>query len=272
MSVGEQQAWDCLRSMKDPTTHTDIVSLGIAKAVQVDNDTVTVHLAPPEGDPYQHEALAAAIRRELSAIDGIENVVVKWPKSSAVVSNGSSSINEDGNNGSSEQSPLHLPILEDTSNPEMDAMNASLGRLGVAPEAGYGAGGPEEPPSPVSDLDHNRYEEWPPVFQWEIDPGDPTLISGEEHVQMGDWEYDIWWQSHPVGLIYASIQAMDEDNKTGGPERQHPVGRNVVVNLVFDRKRDGIIAIYGSATDFRPFVEAFRVGCKLEEQTKESKA
>lgn len=268
MSDNEQQAWDRLRVMKDPTTHTDIVSLGIAKDVQLEDDTVTVLLAPPEGDPYQHEALAVAIRRELGAINGIENVVVKWPKPGAVTSNGNSL----GNGDSSEKSPLHLPILENASNPEMDAMNASLGRLGVAPEAGYGAGGPQEQPSPVSDLDHNRYEDWPPVFQWEIDPADPTLISGEEHVQMGDWEYDIWWQSHPVGLIYASIQAMDDDTKTSGPERQHPVGRNVVVNLVFDKKRGGIIAIYGSATDFRPFVEAFKIGCKLEEQAKESKA
>ena len=272
MSANEQQAWDCLRSMKDPTTHTDIVSLGIAKDVQLDEDTVTVQLAPPEGDPYQHEALAAAIRRELSAINGIENVVVKWPKSSAVVSNGSSGNNGDGNNGSEEKASLHLPILGDTANPETDAMNASLGRLGVAPEAGYSPDGPEGLASPVSDLDHNRYEDWPPVYQWEIDPADPTLISGEEHVQLGDWEYDIWWQQHPVGLIYASIQAMDEDTKTNGPERQHPVGRNVVVNLVFDKKRGGIIAVYGSATDFRPFVEAFKKGCKLEEQAKESKA
>ena len=38
----------------------------------------------------------------------------------------------------------------------------------------------------------------------------------------------------------------------------NPAGRTEAVNLVYDRKRSGIVAIYGTVKDFRPFVGAFR--------------
>ena len=71
--------------------------------------------------------------------------------------------------------------------------------------------------------------------------------------------------SHPAELVYVSIQAMGEE-QASGPERQHPMGRNVVVNLVYDRRREGIAAIYGTARDFRPFVDAFREAFGLDEE------
>ena len=48
------------------------------------------------------------------------------------------------------------------------------------------------------------------------------------------------------------------------------MGRNVVVNVVYDRRREAVVAVYGTARDFRPFIEAFSLGCKLEEHAKES--
>ncbi len=256
----EQSAWDCLRSMKDPGSRRDIVSLGLAKDIELTGRILTVHLAPPSGDAYRHEALATAIRRDLGALEDIDRVIVTWAKPRP----------GKGENGSPPRSPLHLPILNDVANPEFDAMNASLGRAGIAPGAGYGDGGPEQLPSPESEIPNDRYEGWPPVFQWEIDPADPSLSSGESHVRIGDWEYDIWWQAHPADLIYASIQALADDTIISGPERQHPMGRNVVVNLVYDRRREAVIAVYGTARDFRPFIEAFSMGCGLEQHAKES--
>ncbi len=260
MGTNVEQAWDRLRAMKDPTSQRDIVSLGLARDVNLAKGVMTVQLMPPSGDAYGHEALATAIRRELGDLEGADRVVVSW----------ANPVSDNHGVSSAEMSPLHLPVLDNGGGPEFDAMNASLGRAGIAPGAGYGEGGPEQLPSPESEIPDDRYEGWPPVFQWEIDPADPTLVSGEEHIRIGDWEYDIWWQAHPADLIYASIQALADDTVTGGPERQHPTGRNVAVNVVYDRRREAVIAVYGTARDFRPFVEAFSMGCKLQEHAKES--
>ena len=159
--------------------------------------------------------------------------------------------------------PLQAELLADGVVPQADEIGAALERVGVAPDAGYGEAGPDPLPSPGSLAPEDRYTGWPPVFQWEIDPADPSLESGEVSVKLGDWEYEVWFQAHPAGLVYVSIQAMDSD-PGGGPERQHPLGRNVVVNLVYDRRRAGVVAIYGTARDFRPFVEAFRIACALD--------
>ncbi len=161
--------------------------------------------------------------------------------------------------------PLQAELLEENKVPEVDEMGVALHRMGVAPEAGYGEVGPEPLPSPMSDDSGDRYLGWPPVFQWEMDPGDPSLESGEASVRIGDWEFEVWFQVHPGDLVYASIQAMEGD-PAEGPERRHPVGRNVVVNLVYDRRRSGVVAIYGTARDFRPFVQAFRIAGKLGDE------
>lgn len=164
--------------------------------------------------------------------------------------------------------PLQAELLAEGVVPEPDEIGASLRRADIAPEAGYDEDGPAQSPSPEALAAQDRYEGWPSVFQWEINPADPSLESGESHLTMDDWDYDIWWQLHPVGLLYASIQAL-RDDPAAGPERQHPVGRNVVVNLVYDQRRAGVVAIYGTARDFRPFVEAFRIACNIERQSEE---
>ncbi len=164
--------------------------------------------------------------------------------------------------------PLQAVLLEQGVLPDPDEMGVSLRRADLAPEAGYYEDGPLQIPSPEVLAPQDRYEGWPPVFQWEIDPTDPSLQSGETHLTMDDWEYDVWWQVHPAGLVYVSIQALRGD-PAAGPERQHPVGRNVVVNLVYDQRRAGVVAIYGTARDFRPFVGAFRRGFSLEKELEE---
>ena len=165
--------------------------------------------------------------------------------------------------------PLQAELLEEGFVPQTDEIGAALQRAGVAPDAGYGEAGPDPLPSPESLTPQECYTGWPPVLQWEIDPGDASLDSGEASVRLGDWEYEVWFQMHPAGLVYVSIQAM-RDDPAAGPERQHPLGRNVVVNLVYDRRRAGVVAIYGTARDFRPFVEAFRIGCGLDDEPRQA--
>lgn len=258
-------AWDRLRSMKDPETHRDIVTIGLVQDLKVEGDIARVLLSPPIKEAFRHEALAAAIRRELGAVEGIETIKVTWSKDDPAA-------HACGCGGDGDGSCLELPVLgnaEPETPFETDPMDPAFRRFNIAPDSGYHEGGPEQLPSPKAPLPFEGYTAWPPVFQWEIDPGDPTRESGEAHVRIDDWEYEIWWQGHPADLVYASIQALGDDTVTGGPERQHPTGRNVVVNLVYDLRREAVIAVYGTTLDFRPFIEALRIGCNLEQHTKE---
>ncbi len=255
MGCSEQKAWDLLRSMKDPVSRRDIVSLGVVKHLEVAGRDITVHLEPAGGDKYRLEALAAAIERELAGLEGAGRVVVTGAAPAAGVARPGAAM-----------APLHLPVLNNS------PADAAMSRADMAPAAGYGPDGPKPLPSPELEIPNDRYESWPPVYQWQIDPKDPEMVSGESHVTLGEWEYDIWWQEHPAGLVYAAIQALRDDTMTSGPQREHPMGRNVVVNIVWDDRRRAVVAVYGTARDFRPFIEAFRVGCGLEEHAQETEA
>jgi len=97
-----------------------------------------------------------------------------------------------------------------------------------------------------------------PVFQWEVDPRDDALPLGQAQSERDGWQFRMWWQEHPSGLVYASVQALRADPEKGdGRARAHPVGRAVAVNLVYDTERRAVAAVYGTARDFRPFVAAF---------------
>ncbi|MDP6601637.1 MAG: iron-sulfur cluster assembly protein [Phycisphaerales bacterium] len=234
-----------LESMQHPRQQGDVVTTGFVDTVKCDGGHVRVVLAEPDGEAFEHEALAGAIRRELTMLDGVDQVTVTWPRPEAT--------------GQQDDiaAGIPLPVLTETET----AMHAA----GIAPEAGYGECGPERLPSPEADLPDERWEGWPPVFQWDIDPHDSTIESGEASVRIGEWQYEIWFQKHPEALWYVAIQALQDDTATDGPQRPHPMGRNVVVNLVFDFRRNAVVSVYGTARDFRPFIEAFRMGCGLEE-------
>ena len=104
-----------------------------------------------------------------------------------------------------------------------------------------------------------------PVLQWEIDPNDPDAKSGTANLVIGDWDFRVWWQVHPRGLVYASIQAMRDDwVEHEGAARSHPVGRSEAVNLAYDAERKAVVAVYGTVRDFRPFVDAFYRGYVLK--------
>ena len=133
-------------------------------------------------------------------------------------------------------------------------LRPTLPRADRAPEAGYRDQGPAQFEGP----EFTEEGEQLAVFQWDIDPHDPAAESGEMNIELGDWEFRVWWQIHPERLVYASIQAMRGDwVEHAGTARAHPVGRSEAVNLVYDRDRKAVVAIYGTVRDFRPFVDAF---------------
>jgi metal-sulfur cluster biosynthetic enzyme len=245
-----------LASLRDPKTKADLMTAGLVTDVAVDESIVRVELCSPEGDTFEHDALASAIKRELGGIEGVDRVRVSWPtEGTCGCGNAIGSCNEQS---------LSLPVL--------DPDNARLQQAGIAEDSGFGEGGPEPLPSPEMDLPNEHWDGWPTVPQWDIDPTDATLTSGEEHVRLEGWDFEIWWQQHPDELMYVAIQAMSDDTVTEGPERKHPIGRNVVVNLVYDQRREAVVAVYGTARDFRPFIEAFRIGCGLSPQSQEIEA
>ncbi len=245
-----------LASLRDPKTKTDLMTAGLVTDVAVDESIVRIELSTPEGDTFGHDALAAAIKRELGGIEGVDRVRVSWPKESTCGCGSTS--------GTCDDQALSLPVL--------DPETARLHQAGIAEDSGFGEGGPEPIPSPEMDLPDEHWDGWPSVPQWDIDPTDATLTSGEEHARLEGWDFEIWWQQHPDELMYVAIQAMSDDTVTEGPERKHPIGRNVVVNLVYDQRREAVVAVYGTARDFRPFIEAFRIGCGLSPQSQEIEA
>ncbi len=153
--------------------------------------------------------------------------------------------------------PLQAELIEDGIDPDPDLLHEALPRADMAPQAGYREDGPEPLGGPDFKADSTSLK----VFQWEIDPQDAGAESGTANVDMDGWEFHVWWQVHTARLVYASIQAMREDWASPvATARPHPVGRSEAVNLVYDLDREGVVAIYGTVKDFRPFVEAFHKG------------
>lgn len=157
--------------------------------------------------------------------------------------------------------PLQDEVSHDGGVFDPDPMIAATLRPDLAPGAGYGEDGPSPLGGPMGDRASTSWQGKSPVFQWEVNPVNSTLQYGESEVERDGWIFRMWWQVHPAELVYASISAIAEEGEEARPfARRHPVGRNVAVNLVYDLRREGVVAVYGTALDFRPFVEVFLEG------------
>ncbi|MBT5408783.1 MAG: iron-sulfur cluster assembly protein [Phycisphaerae bacterium] len=243
MSCTEKAVRTALNELADPRSGDNLLSTGIVENVTIEAENVSITLQNPGHEDFEHQALAGAIKRQLQPLEGVQSVSVAWEKPTRA------------------QMPVHhgrdgiaLNVLSDT--------DTCMG-TGVAKDIGYGEFGPDQILSPEMDIPNEAWEGYPPVMQWDIDPTNTEYESGEATVSLLDWQFEIWWQIHPSELMYVAIQAMHEDEINEDNERKHPVGRNVVVNLVFDQKREAIISVYGTARDFRPFIEAFQVACDI---------
>ena len=97
-----------------------------------------------------------------------------------------------------------------------------------------------------------------PIFQWEIDPTDTERPCGSAEIKYLGWDFRMWWEKHPAGLIYASIQATrgsrELDWQGGWASPPHST---LALTLVYDEQRQGIISIQGNARNSRPFIDAF---------------
>ena len=234
-----------LRTVLVPGSRRNIVAAGFVKDIEVEDARVTVHFAPNTRNQMKVDRMEADIRDTLGSEERFEQVEVRrhqpFADSGALSTGGTTPAPEiRGDNGTA---------------PE------EMRRPDMAPRAGYDEDGPASLGGPRSDA----YEGELAVLQWEIDPHNAAAKSGTANLEIGDWEFRVWWQVHPARLVYASIQAMREDwVEHDGAARSHPVGRSEAVNLVYDMDREAVVAVYGTVRDFRPFVDAFRRGYVLK--------
>ncbi len=253
MAIDNEEAeWvrGLLRAVRHPGFERDIIAAGFVKGIEVEGKRVTVHFAPNTRNQVKVDRMEADIRDALGRAGRFEHVEIQrhQPFADADTLSGGA------------MTPLQAEMIEDGVVPEADVMGRVMQRPDMAPQAGYDEDGPAPLGGPRSDA----YDGELPVLQWEIDPHDDNAKSGTANLEIGDWEFRVWWQVHPAGLVYASIQAMREDwVEHDGAARSHPVGRSEAVNLVYDIDREAVVAVYGTVRDFRPFVDAFRRGYVL---------
>ncbi len=242
-----------LRSVRYPGFKRDIVAAGFVKDIEAEGERVRVHFAPNTRNQAKVEQMEADIRDALGGAEGFERVEIErhqaFADTDVLMSSGGG------------MTPLQAEMIEDGVAPEADIMGRTMQRPDMAPQAGYDEDGPEPLGGPRSDA----YEGKLAVLQWEIDPHDANAKSGTVNLEIGGWEFRVWWQVHPARLVYASIQAMRNDwVEHDGAARSHPVGRSEAVNLVYDMDRKAVVAVYGTVRDFRPFVDAFYRGYVLK--------
>lgn len=228
-----------------------MVAAGVISALNRADGRVTVTLeANGVSIGSERNELTELVRRALDADQAVTGVRVQWrlPRSDAGPPGVAGRVPRP-------MTPLQAELLGEGVLPEPDVLGRSRSDPRGAEGAGYHDGIPSPLPGPAGTGSHGRYEGDVPVFQWEIDPLDPARPVGEADVERDGWEHRIWWQVHPRGLVYASIQAMAAMEAPGSSS--HLLGRAVAVNLVYDLERPGVVAVYGTAGDFRPFVSVF---------------
>lgn len=255
----EALARQALQAVKYPGYSRDIVSFGIVKGVRTTNGSVVVELSVDAAKPEVMFQVQADAEQALKALPELNGLAVKVEMVSGPESGG------DSTNGEGPPlSPLQDELKQGGTGFDPDPMIAAMARPDLAPGAGYGEDGPNPLGGPTGDRTSTKWQGSAPVFQWEIDPSDPERQQyGEAEIERDGWLFRTWWQVHPAGLVYASISAISDEEELRPQARAHPIGRNVAVNLVYDLRRQGVVAVYGTALDFRPFVEVFLQGCSL---------
>lgn len=274
---GEAEAvLDVLRQVPYPGYDRDIVSFGLVEEIEAREEGVRIRLVVETGNEDVPEQLRRAIEEELRG-NGHGPVEVEIRRPGGAPGSSTTGCGRGGTDGPDAESrgesgrpmtPLQAELAEEGMLPEPDPLGRARTAPGTAPGAGYGAGGPTPLAGPGGVGHEDRVARQAPdadaagpdlpVYQWEIDPGDEDLDGGEVEHEADGWHFRMWWREHPEELVYASIQALRSDaGRTDAGDPRHPVGRAVAVNLVYDRRREGVAAVYGTVRDFRPFVKAF---------------
>lgn len=252
-----------LRTVKYPGFSRDIVSFGVVREIASGDGQIRVYLEVRSAKPEVAFQIQADVEKTLWALPELKGIQVQIEvadqmKPAAPASNG------DGRSLNRLQEEVQSEGGVRSPDPSITAAN----RPDFAPDIGYGEDGPTSLDGPMGDRTSPKWQGPIPVFQWEIDPSRPELQEyGEAEAEREGWIFRMWWQVHPAGLTFVSISAIAEDDEQRPMARHHPIGRNVAVNLVYDLQRKGIVAIYGTALDFRPFVEVF-VECFLTKKAR----
>ncbi|MBI4327089.1 MAG: DUF59 domain-containing protein [Chloroflexi bacterium] len=247
---------EALQSVTFPGYSRDIVSFGLVKKIAAVNGGITVEMEINSTRPATAIQIQADAERVLQVLPQLKGLAVKvevksGPELPAPLSNG--------------YEPRLSPLQDEAQNEggafDPDPLIAATLRPDLAAGAGYDEDGPAPLGGPMGDRTSTRREGEAPVFQWEIDPWDSKRQRyGETEVERDGWIFRMWWQVHSADLVYASISAIAEEEEDRPLARRHPIGRNIAVNLVYDLRRRGVVAIYGTAQDFRPFVGVFLEG------------
>ncbi|HEB79227.1 MAG TPA: DUF59 domain-containing protein, partial [Rhodospirillales bacterium] len=188
-----------LRSVPYPGFTRDIVAAGFVKGIEAEGGRVTVHFTPNTSNQAKVEQMEAGIHDVLAAAGGFESVEIERHQAAAEASMLMSS--------GGGITPLQAEMINDGVAAEADVIGRSKQLPNMAPQAGYN----EDGPTPLGGPRGDTYEGEIPVFQWQIDPHDSAAKSGTANLNINDWEFRVWWQVHPERLVYASIQAMQED-------------------------------------------------------------
>lgn len=241
-----------LRQVPYPGTTRNIVSAGFVRELNLDGAAVTVSFMPNCTDQQKVADMEGRIRDVL------------YGAGFALVSIDTESPYDDDSMflGGGSMSPLQAEMLEDGVEPQPDVLLGDLGRHAAGQVAAVSQA-EDDGPTWGAEPDYSGPL---PVLQWQIDPQDGAAESVQRAVRLAGWEFRVWWQRHAEGnLYYSCLQALREDwIDHGGVARKHPVGRTEAVNLVYDAQRSAVVAVYGTARDFRPFVEAFRMAFVAE--------
>jgi len=278
-----QNVRELLRRVKYPGFSRDIVASGFVGDIVAAGGKVQIEFKPVTSDADKILAMESDIRSVLQGADygeveirrvkyvtdiplrSAEDLVKELDAAKFSRPPGGNAPNKksDDQPASRPMTPLQAELLEDGELPEPDLLAKELGRLDVAPGAGYGPGGPNPMSGPREGI---KYEVTLPVLQWDIDPHNAEARTCQHEIKLDDWDYRVWWQVHKAGdIFYVSMQAMKEDwvdhDNNAVP---HPIGRSEAVNLVFDERRNAVVAIYGTVRDFRPFVKAFELAYGIE--------
>lgn len=258
-----EQVKECLRQVQFPGRSRDLVALGFVKSVAVEATSVEVELTPDSINVEKVAVMEREVENLLRNI-GFERVQIHTepPYDDDSLLLGGASMN-----------PLQVDLKEYGLEPIPDPGHGGAPHLKDLLAAGEPAKEkPKQVTEPPADMPSAfeaptvdgpqgsadpTYDGLVPVFQWQVDPDDPEAETAKFKFSIDSWNYGVLWLVHrDQNLLYASVQARHWVYYNG-EARPNPAGRTEGVNLVYDREREGVVAIYGTVKDFRPFVDAF---------------
>jgi metal-sulfur cluster biosynthetic enzyme len=255
-----EEVKELLRQVPCPGRSRDIVALGFIHGIGVQGSNVMVEFKPDTTNVAKVLTMEEGIREVLrkAQFQDIELETEPPYDDDAMLLGGAST------------NPLQVDLGEYGIEPTPDIVegDGQRARNLLSPEPPQRGSQAAQLADDAADHDAFPYEEPQgnldptydgplPVFQWQIDPESEDAEAVKTKLSIDSWNFVVCWLAHPSqDLVYASLQARHWISY-GGKARPNPAGRTEGVNLVYDRKRAGVVAIYGTVKDFRPFVEAF---------------